>query len=83
MPPWPRISRFPNAVTSTNEEACPQETIMSKETIELFPTLLGAVAGTRNTNADVLTGSGCGCQVCDACSTYARTSQLQPPAPKQ
>jgi hypothetical protein len=44
---------------------------------ELTPTMLGAVAGTMTPDADVLTGSTCGCSACDGCTDYARTSALE------
>ena len=38
----------------------------------LVPTMLGAVAGTLTRDAEILTGSTCGCSACDACTDYAR-----------
>lgn len=40
---------------------------------EMVPTLLGAVAGTLTRDLDVLTGTVCGCTVCDATTDYAKS----------
>lgn len=42
--------------------------------MDMVPTLLGAVAGTLTRDADVLTGSTCGCEMCDVCTDYAKAS---------
>ncbi len=46
---------------------------MEMET-EMVPTLLGAVVGTVTCDLDVLTGTTCGCTVCDFTTDYAKAS---------
>ena len=42
---------------------------------DLTPIVLGAVAGTLTRDAEVLTGSTCGCEMCDACTDYAKATE--------
>ncbi len=46
---------------------------METETeMEMVPTLLGAVVSTLTRDLDVLTGTVCGCTVCDNTTDYAK-----------